>query len=432
MAAKAQRHFVVVMAVIGFVATSACTRGGGSNPPIKQDSQPVTTPIPNAQSELDTQTSKSAQDSKEPQKPTPQAAPQAPSKAPALPQVTNTNNTSDTNAVQTTTPVSSQAASTDPQVIVYDPTGLTPDQIFERSNNQGPALVGNPSNVTDGQSGETLNYSGSGQDGLREQIQTFVDTQTRADRIQRDKNFAKTITDGRFNVDWSSRTATLDILVENKPYRFIGALDNKLRLLGGQLRRGLHLAIDASCMDLNGGCDTVYATIQDGTGGIVRTAHVLIRTTKATLYSRNAAFRVAHNNEFDALLHLLVNTAHRSGVPNSFNSLVLRTSETINGESSYKIEMGILSASGSQESLNFTGPLVKPATEIDLEAPARASLSSSPIAGTIRNVTLVNNDGRGTLTLAITVRKATADADEDTVHVTVARIHKPVRPLIIK
>ena len=403
MAAKAQRHFIVVMAVLGFIATSACTRSGGSNPPIQQDPQAVATPIPTDRSELDKQTGKSAQDDKGPQQAGPQKPPQ-------------------------------QAG---PQVVTYDPSGMAPGQIFDQSGKQSPTIIGNPSNVTNGQSGETLDYSGSGQDSLRDQIQTFVDTQTRSERIQRDKKFAKTISNGRFDVDWTSRTATLDISIKgangSKVYRFAGPLTNKLLLHAGDLRHGQHISIEAACMDLNGGCNTVYAKVQDGTGGLVRTAHVLIRTTKATLYTHaDNGFHSANNEEFDSLLHTFVNTVEHSGELDALNRLTLRTSETINGQSNFKVEMGIRSISNTQDTLNFTGPLVKPADDIDLAAPAQLVRSTSPMANTIRNVTLVNNDGRGTLTLAITVRKATVDAQEDTMDVTVARIHKPVRTLIIK
>ncbi len=419
MAAKTQRHLIVVMAVIGFIASSSCTRSGESNPPIKQDPQATTTPIPTEPSELDKQTGKSAQDDKGPRPSAPKPPAQTAPRAPHVPD---------------------QVENLDPQVVTYDPSGMTPSQIFDQSGKQNPALIGNPSEVPNGPSGETLNYSGSGQDGLRDQLQTFVDnqadTQTRSERNERDKKFAKTIGDARFDVDWLSRTATLEISVKGpkglKVYRFNSPLTNKLLVHAGDLRRGRHLSVEAACMDLNGGCNTVYAKVQDGTGGLVRTAHVLIRTTKATLYTHADGFHLAHNEEFDVLLHTLVNTVKHSGELDALNSLTLRTSETINGQSNFQVEMGIRSSMNFQDSLNFTGPLVKPATDIKLEAPAQLVRSSSPMANTIRSVSLVNNDGRGTLTLAITVRKGTVDADEDIMDVTVARIHRPVRLLIVK
>lgn len=411
-------QLVVAIALIGFVASSACTRSGGSHPPIQQAPAPVATPIPNSQSELDNDSSKSAQDSKT---------------APQGPQVSHDEDPSyGPSAPSKTAP----ALDGGPEVIVYDPTGLTPAQIFESSSRQGPAVIGNESDVANGQSGEPLFYSGSGQDDLREQLQTWVNTKTRQERVRRDKDFSKRVLNGRFDVDWSTRAAVLDVTIKGakgpRVYRFTGSLSNRLLFRSGDLRKGNNLSVEAACMDLNGGCGTVYAKVQDATGGTVRTAHMIIRQTEATLFTHAQGFGLANNPEFDALLETLVRTDHHAGELNALNSLKLRTSETINGQSSFRVEMGLRSAYNTQETLNLGGPLVKPSVDSMLDAQAQVLRSSSPAADTIRQVVLTRNDGRGTLTLAVTIRKATATAQEDTMDLTFSRIHKPVRPLIIK
>jgi len=423
-------QLVIGLAVIGFIASSACTRSsGGSNPPpITQPPATAPTPVPNSQSELDGDSGKSAQDPREPQT--------APSNGSRNnddgPEVVNSPTApSQTAPGQTAPPVNNG-----PEVIIYDPTGLTPSQIFDASRRQGPVCVGNESDVANGDSSEPLYYSGSGQDHLRDNLQTWVDTKTRRDRVQRDKDFAKKVSNGRFDVDWALRAVTLDLTIKGvqgpRVARFMGQLDNRLVFRGGDLLSGNHLRVEAACMDLNGGCQTVYALVQDGTGGVVRTAHMLIRQSQATLFTHADGFGVAHNPEFDSLLETLVRTDHHAGELNALNRLTLRTSETINGQSNFAVEMGIRSAYNTQQTLNLGGPLVKPATDIALNAEAQVLRSTSPAADTIRNVTLVNNDGRGTLTLAVTIRKATADAQEDTMELTISRIHKPVRPLVIK
>lgn len=422
--------FVIGLAVIGFIASSACTRSsGGSNPPpITQAPAASPTPIPNSQSELDGDSGKSAQDPRGPQSPTAPSnnsgdqpevvSPTAPSKNNGGPQVV-------------TAP-----GDGGPEVIVYDPTGLTPSQIFDSSRRQGPAAIGGESDVANGQSAEPLYFSGSGQDGLRSQLQRWVDTKTRQERVQRDKDFAKKVSNARFDVNWSTRTVVIDVTIKGaqgpRVYRFTGALDNRLLFRGGDLRHGNNLSVEAACMDLNGGCQTVYAKVQDGTGGLVRTAHLLIRQTEATLFTHADGFGVARNPEFDSLLETLVRTDHHAGGLNALNRLMLRTSETINGQSNFRVEMGIRTSSNTEETLNLGGPLVKPATDIALNADAHVLRSTSPAANTIRGVTLTNNDGRGTLTLAVTIRKATADSQEDTMDLTFSRIHKPVRQLIVK
>ena len=418
-------NLIVAFALLGFVVSSACSRSGGSNPPIEQQPAPVATPTPKSQSELDANSGKSAQDSKS---------------APKGPQVSNDENqNSSTNTAPRPAPsksTPSHKSETGPEVVVYDPTGLTPSQIFESSARQAPVVIGNESDVANGETGEPLYFSGSGQDDLREQLQTWVTTKTRTDRVQRDKDFAKRVLNGRFDVDWSSRIAVMDVTINTstgaRVYRLTSELSNRLLFRAGDLRRGNHISVEAACMDLNGGCATVYAKVQDATGGLVRTAHMIIRQTEATLFTHAQGFGVANNPEFDALLETLVRTDQHAGELNALNSLKLRTSETINGQASFRVEMGIRSAMNTQQTLNLGGPLVKPSVDCALEAKGQVLRSTSPAADTIRQVTMVRNDGRGNLTLAVTVRKATATAQEDTMDLTFSRIHKPVRPLIIK
>jgi hypothetical protein len=190
--------------------------------------------------------------------------------------------------------------------------------------------------------------------------------------------------------------------------------------------------VTGACMDLNGGCSTVYVKIQEAVGTKISVAHMIIRQTEATLFTHAQGFGLANNPEFDALLETLVRTDHHAGELNALNSLKLRTSETINGQASFRVEMGIRSAYNTQDTLNLGGPLVKPQEHSMMTAGAQVLRSTSPAADTIRSVLLTRNDGRGTLTLALTVRKATATAHEDTMDLTFSRIHKPTRPLEIK
>jgi hypothetical protein len=424
-------NLIVALALLGMLASSACSRSAGSPPPIEQKPAPAATPVPKSQSELDTDSGKSAQDSKT---------------APSGPQVSNDENdprSAPRKSRRSTVPRSAPSKSapsdgreTGPEVVIYDPTGMTPDQIFDSSARQAPVIIGNESDVANGETGEPLYYSGSGQDDLREQLQTWVTTKTRAERVQRDKEFSKRVLNGRFDVDFSARTAVLDVTIKGatgpRVYRFSGQLSNRLLFSSGDLYKGNKLMVEAACMDLNGGCSTVYAKVQDATGGIVRTAHMIIRQTEATLFTHAQGFGVANNPEFDALLETMVRTDHHAGELNALNSLKLRTSETINGQASFRVEMGIRSAFNAQETLNLGGPLVKPLVDFALETKGQVLRSTSPAADTIRQVLMVRNDGRGNLTLAVTVRKATATAQEDTMTLTFSRIHKPVRPLIIK
>ena len=318
----------------------------------------------------------------------------------------------------------------------YDASHETPDQTFAESEREGPAIVGAASGVRDGQSRDELRWTGAGQDGLRAQLQRFVNSKSGTSHGARDLKFAKTVTDSKFNVDWTTREANLTITLEkngqSQRLTFAGTLTNKLLLQAGSLSSGARVQVDAACMDLNGGCQTVYAKIQDASSGVVDTAHVLIRSTPASIFTKAVdGLGAAHNREFDKFVGILVNTVKHSGEPGALNNLMLRTTETINGSSTYKIEMGILTEDRTLETLNLGGSLVKPVSGISMAAPASVLRSSSLIADTLRSVALIANDGRGNLKLSITVRKATQQANEDVVQVTISRMHKPVRPLIL-
>ncbi len=416
-------NLIVALALIGFVTMTACTRsgGGGNPPPIEQQPAPVATPIPpSSRSELDNDTSKSAQDSK--------------TASSAGPQVSRDEDPTYSRSAPTKTAPSRRDGS--PEQITYDPTGLTPSEIFARSARQGLPVTGDESDVPNGQSNEPLYYSGAGQDDLREELQTWVNSKSSSGVASRNREFAKRVLNGRFDVNWQTRQTTLDITVRGEKgarvYRFSSPLSNRQFFSSGNVKMGDKLAIDGACMDLNGGCSTVYVKVQEANGIKISVAHMIIRQTEATLFTHAQGFGIANNPEFDALLETMVRTDHHSGELNALNSLKLRTSETINGQASFRVEMGIRSAYNTQETLNLGGPLVKPAEDYNMTASAQLLRSTSPAANTIRSVLLTRNDGRGTLTLAVTVRKATPASQEDTMDLTFSRLHKPTRPLMIK
>lgn len=251
-----------------------------------------------------------------------------------------------------------------------------------------------------------------------------------------DLRFANQVSNGRFSVDWATRTAVIDVTIKgangSTESRFAGALDNRLSLRSGDLRHGNRISVEAACMDLSGGCHSVYAIVRKESGGTIRTAHMLIRQTEAYMYTEALGYGFAHSEEFDRLLNTFDRTTHHSGERESVSTLTFRTSETINGQSSFKAEFGLRAANGRLESFNVGGPLVKPASGNTLNTEMQMLRSTSSMVNTIRDVSLIHNDGHGDLMLAITVRKATAEASEDTMYVTVARIHTPTRVLILK
>ncbi len=393
---RLQRLVVIWMAVTGLILMNACSRSNsvaGGTKPIEQ--QPITT------------------------------APAQDLDAPELPGDNRTAPTTNGHASKSFSRTGSKKKSSDIELTYLDPTGLTPTQIFGR---QKTASTNNMN--------RTVKFSGSSQDSLRDQLELSVRTGTGAQFKAGDLEFAKTLKSASFDMNWSNREAVLTLVIsQNGALRqvgFRGKLNNSLVLRSGSLTRDSKMALEAACMDLNGGCETVYAKIQDASSGVVKTAHLLIRTSSATIYMKAQGADPSRNAEFGRLYNVLDKTVRNSGAVGTLNNLTLRTTEVINGSSFFKVEMGIRSGVRSEEQLNLGGEMVKAVGTSAIQSTAGVMHSTSPIADTIRSVSLLQNDGRGDLTLGITIRKATAQAIEESMELTIARIHKPVRPLIIR
>ncbi len=404
------KYLIVGMAVSALLGTSACSRKSGQK--AVQTNQVTPPNQQKHESELDKDSGKSAQD------------------GPVLDDDSNIDEDDSGPVLDSPTgpkenPQNSGALVENKPVLVhYDPSGMTPSQIFDASERQGSAAVGDESDVGGRRSG--LRYSGAGQDSLRETLMRF-EAKKEKSRRERDRSFARTINQVTFDVDWSTREAQVSVLMNGRrtQLNFHGQLSNDLILKSGSVKRGQRIAIEAACMDLHGGCETVYLKIQDGNGARVRTAHVISRTTTATLFTQGNGYDIAKNEEYNYFLNLLLNTVNHSGAVNTVNSLWMRTTEVIGGASNYVIQMGLLTSRSGQTSLNWTGALVKPAHSSSLNAPSEMLPSSSPIANTIRDSRLVKNDGRGNIQIAVTIRKGSVRAQEDTLTLTFGRIHKP-------
>lgn len=417
---------IVGMAVSALLLSTACSRKSGQQPvQTNQGGAPAPAPAPgNPTSELDDGSGKSAQDSAE-------------QDAPVVDDDKEIDQEGEEPYIDTPTgpqekPQNSGAIDEEAPVIVrYDPSGMTPDQVFEESDRNGQVEVGEASDVGEREDG--LRYTGAGQDTLREQLIRHERSKEKS-RRDRDQKFARTINQALVDVDWSTRQVQIAVLMNGRrtQMNFHGTLSSDLIVRSGSVKRGPRIAVEAACMDLHGGCETVYLKIQDGNHGRVRTAHVISRTTTATLFSKGNGYQVAKNYEYDYFLNLLLNTVGHSGAVNTVNSLWMRTTEVIGGVSNYIVQMGLLTSRSGQTNLNWTGALVKPANSAALNAPAEMLPSTSPIANTIRDSRLLKNDGRGNIQLAVTIRKATVQAQEDTLTLTFSRIHKPTLPLRVK
>ncbi|RYZ71124.1 MAG: hypothetical protein EOP05_12410, partial [Proteobacteria bacterium] len=378
------KMLVVGLAVSAALTSTACSRKSGGQKPV-QATQGTTPPAPREGGELDKNSGTSAQET-----PIVNDDEEIDNEGAGL-VITDDSTSNDLNG----SPQNSGAFEDSKPVIVhYDPTGMLPSQIFEASDAQGAVEAGELSDV--GGKGRGLRYSGAGQDDLREQLLRHERSKSKTRRA-RDQSFARTINQATFDVDWASRSARISILMNGRRHQLniSSHLGNDLVVRSGSVKRGNRIAVEAVCMDRDGGCETVYMKVQDGSQAFVRTAHLLVRTTRSTLNTQGNGYGIAKNLEYDYLLSLLLNTVNFSGQPDSINSLYLRTTEVIGGVSNYIVQIGTRTTLSGQSSLNFTGALVKPANSSSFSAPSEILQSSSPIAGWIRDTRLVRNDGRG-------------------------------------
>lgn len=325
-------------------------------------------------------------------------------------------------------------------IIYYDPTGLTPEQIYSNGSRQAGSVLGKPSNMPD-MNGQPLIYSTAGMDDLHHQIKAMLDANPNPEERAMNEEFASRVVLAKFDADLQGRTVAVTITVTNprRQYHFAGSFDSQMRFRAGQLQGPYGTAgIELACMDLSGSCSTAHIKFMDRVEGQLKTAHVLARATGATLYTVGNGFGLARNPEADRLLAILLNTVGASGAPDTVTGLHLYTAETINGQSSFIVRMDVRIGWSGRQVLFWTGPLVRPAGTDTFSLPIQAmpsqvsAGSGAPIVNTIRAARLLRNDGRGNLQVELTVRAASPRSREEQLSLTISRIHKPVRPPFVQ
>jgi hypothetical protein len=335
-------------------------------------------------------------------------------------------------------------------VVYYDPSGMTPDQIFARKNQvvSSGAFVGEKvaSDIQSGL-GETLFYSGAGHDTLREQLYLLVNNyESQLDEETRKENraLAQSIQLSNFSVNWETRRGLLSFQYLRNGRKATVDLEadvtDVMQFRVGSLSKDPYIMADVACMDISGGCKTVHIKIQEASSGKIRRAHMLARHTSASLFIEGNAPGISSNREYDRLMNLLLNTTKNPRGTNVVNKLTLTTSETIGGASNFWVTMDfdLLLPDGTRgfDQIQVTGPLAKPKTNDNVDVGAVVSPALTVIEGqvipvdgrlvdTIRNARIMKNDGRGNLQLQLNVRSAASGALEDQIKLTISRVHTP-------
>jgi len=447
--ARLQVLFSAWIAVSALIMSVACSKGGGQTlptpPAVKPTPAQVKTPTGGDQTPGAKQETPDAQQASNPNDNGSSTSSQAKVQQQAPPDDGNPA-TSPAAAPKPVAPAKPANSPID-GVVVMDPTGMTPDEIFDSSARQGHAFRG--LKATTGGHGVELYYSGAGQDFLHEQLLAKMNSESALQK-DRDRKFAREIGMTTFEFDENKREGkvSLNLTVDGKKtnLNFTGKLDNKMRLRAGNLKKGNGIAVEATCMDVGGGCHTTLIRVLKKVGGGTAMAQVVARLTNAYLYIDGNAPGVSQNPEYDNLMNLLLNTVTNPNGPDSVQALGFYTAETIGGQSNFAVLMrlGIQDANkprGDGQVLGMMGALVKPAQSTNenflIPGPptiatvvgGRTFLLPTEIANTIRDVRVVRNDGRGNLQFYITVRKSTAGSSEDTIRLTVARLQEATRQL---
>lgn len=334
--------------------------------------------------------------------------------------------------------------------ILMDPVGYSADEIFASSERVGEVQPGLEASV---KSDPVLFYSGSSFDMLREQISDIVNTENDPEQTRRNREFAAKIGLVTFEVDWAKRATKISLIVREHSGKSIeipdsfGKLDSKLHVKGAFNK---DVKYEAVCMDYRGlGCWTTHVKLTLRTDRGPAYAHVLARKTPGYIYADESVHNSkSKNSEFDFFFGLFRKSEQRPGASGTVKKLTFYTSEVINGVSEFAIFMrlGVSDPLGKQASgqlIGWRGPLVKPLSGSKLNLPVSTPVEvtggehtsengPARVANMIRETRLIRNDGRGNLQFDVTIRKTSEETAEDTLRLTVARRHRPVRELILR
>ncbi len=328
-------------------------------------------------------------------------------------------------------------------VVYYDPSGLTPEQLFEASQKLGIPALDVESDIR-GADAQPLFYTGASVDQLRELLRVRMaaeEAQSTPEQREANRQLARDIGVAGFDVDWNRRRASLRFHLQgqNGPIEMRGRVDANMSFRVGRAEVWPHIEAEAQCVDLSGGCRNVVVKVREAMqGGAVRTAYIIARQTKAVLTFEGQTPHATRQTGADRWMRMAIHSEQGSGDERMIQAN-LATSETVGGASSFGLSMRVRRA-GSDELIGISGPLVAPRGSMDLNIGLNLSPTVTTIDGrvvqvegrlvdTLREVRLVRNDSRGNLQLVIVPQGADAQVAAEVIRVTVARQQVPTRGL---
>ena len=168
---------------------------------------------------------------------------------------------------------------------MMDPRGLTPTQIYDASRELGEPAQGVEAEVGQ-ENGAPLFYTGSGQDELREELTDLARSESNPARLRRNHAFAQEIGLVTFQYDEPGRRLKISVTSRadsaSQDFEWRNVTPGTRRFVQSIARRDL--AVDAICMDRDGGCRTAQVVLKRASGLGVATAYVIARQTPAYLF----------------------------------------------------------------------------------------------------------------------------------------------------
>lgn len=188
------------------------------------------------------------------------------------------------------------------------------------------------------------------------------------------------------------------------------------------------------CLDLDGGCENVFARLKIGSSPSSAIINVVFRTSSADLYF-NLPEQFSDNPEYLILRDYVRNTIRKENTIDRIKSVGLSSFEVVNGRSGFTV----VTKGANNELLAFAGPLLAPEAGTGVNIPLTriakdqqdsldlVSLSNSKLnyANWIGEARLVANNGLGQIRIALKMRKRASYA-QDQFAVTFMRKIKPL------
>lgn len=328
-------------------------------------------------------------------------------------------------------------------VVFYDPSGLTPEQLFEASQKLGTPVLEVQSDIR-GADSQPLFYTGASVDQLRDHLRVRMaaeEAQASPEQREANRELAREIGVAGFEFDGESRRASLRFHLQgqNGPIEMRGRVDSSLSFRVGRAEVWPHIEAQAQCVDLSGGCRNLVIKVREAMrGGLVRTAYIIARQTRAVLTFEGRSPHATRRSGTDRWMRMAIHSEQGSGNERMVRA-TLATSESIGGASSFGLSMHIRRGD-SDEVIGITGPLVAPRGSMDLNIGLNLSPTATTVNGriiqaedrlmdTISSVRLMRNDSRGNLQLVIVPQNADPQVAAELVSVTVARQQVPTRGL---